>query len=396
MSSIYAGATRVPVWLGLSADNSNLAMKVVGNAASRAKADRRLNIFERQAIHNLFREYWHRILIVQEFALSQHVRVHCGRKFVEIEDIEYMVPERHNWISKHEDDWTEKIAFKVFLAWQWRREDTQPRTLGDLVSDFKWSYCSDPRDKVYALLGLAGDIGSEDFPVDYSKSFFSVICEVLKRTPDGMKLWRLTELLKMILQDSEKTYPKYRQLLMVDTHRRFSDFSMGHKISSLVRIFDDVFDGWSFKPGQYFEHFANIFAYESLAKLIGEPSDYLYIFNWLESVDNTKYPLFCCHRKSTSFLRWPLRFPVELRQLIKLILFLNALKYNFRRRPSLDKNLPDIRVRDGDIVLKIQDYDAAEVVINGNAGAYYMIEKRTQPRGKPHDRCDSHDLDCVG
>ena len=44
--------------------------------------------------------------------------------------------------------------------------------LGGRVKDSDWSRYSDPRDKVYALLRLARDI---DFPVDYSKSFFSAI-----------------------------------------------------------------------------------------------------------------------------------------------------------------------------------------------------------------------------
>jgi hypothetical protein len=40
--------------------------------------------------------------------------------------------------------------------------------------------CSDPRDKVYALLGFADDCDAENIVVDYSKSVFGVFEDVVK------------------------------------------------------------------------------------------------------------------------------------------------------------------------------------------------------------------------
>jgi len=40
--------------------------------------------------------------------------------------------------------------------------------------------CSDPRDKVYALLGFADDCNAENIVVKYSKSVFGVFEDVVK------------------------------------------------------------------------------------------------------------------------------------------------------------------------------------------------------------------------
>lgn len=53
-------------------------------------------------------------------------------------------------------------------------------TLDMLIRACRDSICADPRDKVYALLGLATDCVNIQFPVDYSKTIVEVYNDVIE------------------------------------------------------------------------------------------------------------------------------------------------------------------------------------------------------------------------
>ena len=70
--------------------------------------------------------------------------------------------------------------------------DSQYRSLINLLRSFRKCHSSDPRDKVYALVGLANDQGVHEMvPVDYAKSVEAVYLECAKflvRNGDGMEM----------------------------------------------------------------------------------------------------------------------------------------------------------------------------------------------------------------
>lgn len=72
------------------------------------------------------------------------------------------------------------------------KNDLQCRTLIKLLKSFRKCLCSDPRDKVYALLGLANEQGAHKMvSVDYSESVEAVYLECaqsLIRNRDGMEM----------------------------------------------------------------------------------------------------------------------------------------------------------------------------------------------------------------
>ncbi|RDW59081.1 hypothetical protein BP5796_12005 [Coleophoma crateriformis] len=59
------------------------------------------------------------------------------------------------------------------------RKSVRADTLEELLWTCHGSTCSDPRDKIYALLGLASDCQSGEIEVDYSKSLFEVYKDVV-------------------------------------------------------------------------------------------------------------------------------------------------------------------------------------------------------------------------
>ena len=81
---------------------------------------------------------------------------------------------------------------KVVLSLLKVKNDPQCRSLIKLMNLFRKCLCSDPRDKLYALLGLANDQGAHNMvSVDYSKSVEAVYLECAKslvRNRDGMEM----------------------------------------------------------------------------------------------------------------------------------------------------------------------------------------------------------------
>ncbi|TVY89924.1 Heterokaryon incompatibility protein 6,OR allele [Lachnellula willkommii] len=60
-----------------------------------------------------------------------------------------------------------------------RHRQSRHNTLEDLLWSYQGSSCSDPRDKIYGLLGLALDCQNQELVVDYSKSLFEVYKDVV-------------------------------------------------------------------------------------------------------------------------------------------------------------------------------------------------------------------------
>jgi hypothetical protein len=63
------------------------------------------------------------------------------------------------------------------------RGASTPQTLEELVAQFKHQRCKDPRDKVFALLGLASS--SATFQADYNDNIEQVYLKVLRNASVG-------------------------------------------------------------------------------------------------------------------------------------------------------------------------------------------------------------------
>ncbi|TVY15911.1 Heterokaryon incompatibility protein 6, OR allele [Lachnellula arida] len=187
----------------------------------------------------LERPYWQRIWIIQEIALASKFALLCGEFWIDpvildifrhfseqdtdaLEDyssycleVDLAGPKEYMLINvrgsnQHVPDFSqmEKLAIqwermqhrhdaendmKVIMRFPrdvrtiirskgfiiTRHRQSKQNTLQDLLWSYQGSSCSDPRDKIYGLLGLALDCQNEELEVDYSKSLFEIYKDVV-------------------------------------------------------------------------------------------------------------------------------------------------------------------------------------------------------------------------
>jgi hypothetical protein len=208
MSEIYSNATQVLVYLGevedwselleefipkLSKAKDEIAVKVDYGYISfdqgiSAKRQQELGIpfftiwsIPNQsmflALQKLFlREWFRRIWIVQEITLAQHATVFCGDWQLPWTSI-LAAYDMASLLSASGRDIID-LGFSRLKRLSWSKDNIDA-PLTSLLFIHRGAGATDPRDHVYALLGLAGD--GEDFEVDYGKPVAQLYCDVARQ-----------------------------------------------------------------------------------------------------------------------------------------------------------------------------------------------------------------------
>lgn len=180
MGLVYSEASKVIVWLGLPAANSNAAFEFIadGDAASldiQAGAYEVSNPFHTTNLNAFFalceRGYWSRLWVIQEIVLAKELMVRCG-------------PDVATWraFSRALQGYEHYDRIKSSLPYLFDRQRSDRYyecRLLNLLEACQASKCADPRDKVYGLLGLANDCGEDELVVDYSKTVYEVYMDVI-------------------------------------------------------------------------------------------------------------------------------------------------------------------------------------------------------------------------
>ncbi|KAK4173760.1 heterokaryon incompatibility protein-domain-containing protein [Triangularia setosa] len=192
MRSIYGNAEEVVVWLGTRSPVTDTAMDLLDrvnryiNAVStgsiwrRSKAvwlselEQRRKLFlvgleqeqvekQREALKVLLQSPWFkRVWIIQEVAHARRSTITCGRRSVPARTLAMAPGFIHYQPERHIQSILDVMpGFHRQESW-WTRK----RTLGTLLDKFEDSASTDPRDKVFALLGMAIDGQSVILP-DY-------------------------------------------------------------------------------------------------------------------------------------------------------------------------------------------------------------------------------------
>ncbi|KAL8296261.1 hypothetical protein RB600_001644 [Gaeumannomyces tritici] len=159
MAKIYAKASRVIVWLGDAADNSDQALEAIRKAAQEQYTDSAIyepnhqatlalshqdltnssNNEANQAVLNLLQRPWfQRIWVLQEVAAARHVLIKCGS--MEVEGYAFCSGFR----PRFENGPAGRFSLNI-------------RPLSELVDMYHDRKATDRRDKVYALLGMSLD-----------------------------------------------------------------------------------------------------------------------------------------------------------------------------------------------------------------------------------------------
>jgi hypothetical protein len=232
MGQIYERAESVMIWLGPAADNSDEAMDFLETMKEQTREDLNPIEFGRNflspkcysqwtALLRLCeRDYWKRTWIIQEVLLATRIEVHCGAWKVDwtafdspwVQDFQYILAARSS-PPREAEAVLQSLPFRLGS----RRKtllQARPSSLEELLWNFRDSYCTDHRDKVFALLQLASDNSQDGAPVaDYSKDRIEVLLDVLRfyRSRAVPDLLDLARLLLYILDANTSQFCKYIQ-----------------------------------------------------------------------------------------------------------------------------------------------------------------------------------------
>ncbi len=237
MRQIYSQALSVVAWLGPTADNSDVALQWIqqyggqsfelgigtkpelrlrylleaDDARWKDLANERLNEFIEDlreqlspanlehthlitALSKLFqRAYWNRIWIVQELTNASRLLFMCGYKTVTHDSLNHalrllrnfgqyeLLQRNHNTPTAHPHG-VSIVSIKTSNAINLLkfRNAAEPSPLVHLMRSFRQFQATDPRDKVFALLGIARDAEALDLRPDYRKSCEDVYTDLAR------------------------------------------------------------------------------------------------------------------------------------------------------------------------------------------------------------------------
>ncbi|KAI1454753.1 heterokaryon incompatibility protein-domain-containing protein [Annulohypoxylon moriforme] len=191
MAQIYRGASSVLVWLGNSQEGSVHVRNIANltqhlHSTNRMKQANDLEIQNVQgALDGIVRLPWFgRRWIIQEASLNPNVTLFCGK---------YTVPWLRVLLAPTVIPWGSVARGKTLIGvfkscWESHVGLALGRKKGiiDLLADFSDAACSNPRDIIYAIAGLAEDIAFEGngrnaekivIDVDYTKDVEEVFEE---------------------------------------------------------------------------------------------------------------------------------------------------------------------------------------------------------------------------
>ena len=186
MPQIFNKADSVVVWLGPAYADSDTAM----SALSRSSKLLKYKTYLRQLLASpggpaivklCARAYLRRLWVLQELRLGRDIRLMCGSKSVSWNDYKKFMQK----VDECSDDATETIKYSPAMRMVNLSRQSQDAILWDLIQTTSDLRCSDPRDRVFAILGIT-TIGHEGIEPDYTLPVPTLLNQVLNRQ------WKLT------------------------------------------------------------------------------------------------------------------------------------------------------------------------------------------------------------
>lgn len=152
MSELYEQAMKVICWLGPATKDTYSASIMYAH---------------RSVVQ---RSYWDRAWIIQEFVLGRRVILLCGQRVFSVDEIQYSGNGDAKFFMLR------NLRFKLKGT---RTMNYLPLSLLDVLKLLGQSLATDPRDLVYASLGLLSNRESQGIEPDYTLSPCEVFCRAL-------------------------------------------------------------------------------------------------------------------------------------------------------------------------------------------------------------------------
>ncbi|PMD36727.1 HET-domain-containing protein [Hyaloscypha variabilis F] len=229
MGTLYNQAEEVIVWLGPRKDDSDTAVSAIKRSVVPSSRLVSVNVpsssgsfssIEIHSIHNLLhREYWTRVWIIQEVFKARKIMIHCGHENLPWKDLAKFLRQAKKMSDDYLDPFFEHIPRSevtgIFHSPATPLTDhrtTRIRDLETLLMTYDGSFCCDPRDKVYALTGIAGRrltdrskklVGQDWLTIDYSRTpheLFQVLTLMYAAEVGDGYLVRWMQMLQQILK----------------------------------------------------------------------------------------------------------------------------------------------------------------------------------------------------
>jgi hypothetical protein len=133
-------------------------------------------------MENFFTQaYWRRVWVIQEVAVAAKVKVLCGSYEISWDDVAAVLA---RWKKNPEIVPIDKRAYlKAMHLAEFRDRFQIKRELISLLDAMRWSYqteATDPRDKIFALLGLCHDAATYVPVPNYKQTFEEIIADMSK------------------------------------------------------------------------------------------------------------------------------------------------------------------------------------------------------------------------
>jgi hypothetical protein len=183
MKEIFAGADLVVAWLGPEADSGGYILDALSEGKDGPKF---FDITRSALISFLTRPWWARVWIVQEFMVARHVWFLCGSSSANAYTVFRGVTDLLRYLDKRSYYITD-IMFRDLLSWRFwfiliyeRFQNNGSLPLLELLELTKAAGATDPRDRVFALLGLVAPEESLRVRLDYKLSPCEVFCSATR------------------------------------------------------------------------------------------------------------------------------------------------------------------------------------------------------------------------
>jgi Heterokaryon incompatibility protein (HET) len=205
MKEIYEKAKSVIIWLGHEADDSSYAMKAMNSIdrrwVTRTPQPAKEHRIEARAIDEralraisqlLCRPWWRRVWIIQEATCANNTYLRCGKEKTEFLAVVATV----NFITQHtiqqalQQDFNSPdiIRFHRVITLDQlrltRRRSGRDSDFLSLLDNSRTCEASDPRDKIFALSGLATDTqreaGKPDYCISVDKAYIRFVNAIIE------------------------------------------------------------------------------------------------------------------------------------------------------------------------------------------------------------------------
>ncbi|GAW26278.1 putative HET-domain-containing protein [Rosellinia necatrix] len=165
MKDIYTKSIRCIVDIGEPSSDSDAAIDYINSLEEGGPT----NSASQQLVTNLFnRKYFRRVWSVQEISSAPNVQAHCGSRSI---DWRILL----DWVSPLPAiNWVQRFKRDIPSRRQIRATCNDPGGLLRLLRDTVDLNSPDPRDKIFALLGLVRGLDSSGITADYDLTYAQV------------------------------------------------------------------------------------------------------------------------------------------------------------------------------------------------------------------------------